>query len=80
VPHHPRDPDPPSRDPDVLSRDPDAKRRFEATSFRSALRRLRPGKRRAAAAAVETATATEKPAPAPGAVATNGQASGTTPS
>jgi hypothetical protein len=56
--------------------DPDARRRFEATSFRSALRRLRPGKRRAAAAAVETTT----PAPAPGAVATNGQASGSTPS
>lgn len=51
--------------------DPDAKRRFEATSFRNALRRLRPGKRRAVVAA-------ETPAPAPD--ATNGQASGTTPS
>jgi hypothetical protein len=49
--------------------DPDAKRRFEAISFRHALRRLRPGKRRAAAAATET------PAPAPAAVAVNGQPS-----
>jgi hypothetical protein len=52
--------------------DPDARRRFEATSFRHALRRLRPGKRRAAAA-TETAT----PAPAP--EAANGQPSGAKP-
>jgi hypothetical protein len=52
--------------------DPDAKRRFEATSFRSALRRLRP-RRRGAAAEVT-------PAPTPDPGATNGQATGTTPS
>ncbi len=52
--------------------DPDAKRRFEATSFRNALRRLRPGKRRAAGA-------DETPAPAPAPGTTNGQATGTLP-
>jgi hypothetical protein len=50
--------------------DADAKRRFEAASFRNALRRLRPKRR---------SGATED-APAPDAGAANGQAPGSTPS
>jgi hypothetical protein len=50
--------------------DPDAKRRFEATSFRNALRRLRPSRRRAAAE--------DTPAPEPG--VTNAPTNGATPS
>jgi hypothetical protein len=51
-----------------------ARRRFEATSFRNALRRLRPSRRKSTAV-------DETPAPAATATnATNGQPSGTTPS